>query len=380
MKRTNILLALVLIVAGFACKEPYAPPVVSSPNSYLVVEGVLNAGSGATTITLTKSFKLADTARLQFVRNAIVTVEGKDNTVRTLPMTAVGIYTSPNLGLVIGRDYRLRIKAEGKEYLSDFTTAVKTPEIDSIGWRQNEEGVRVYVNAHDASDDTRYYRWDYDETWEIRSYYYAEYKYVAASNTVSQRLPGEQVATCWKYNKSTTILLGSSAKLQSDVIFESPITSFLQGDEKLAVRYSILLRQYALNKESYDFYQMMKRTTETLGTIFDVQPSEIRGNIQCVSNPGELVIGYVTASTISEKRVFINNIDLKNWALFWYCPPYDVANNPDSFRIYFGGGTYSPYTPVYSPATGALVAYSSSFTPCVDCTSRGGSNVKPSYW
>ena len=92
-------------------------------------------------------------------------------------MTCDGIYTSPNLNLVLNQEYRLRITtSNGKEYLSDYVIAKKTPLIDSLGFRQEDKGVQVYVNAHDDSNNTRYYRWDFDETWEIKSYYYSLFK------------------------------------------------------------------------------------------------------------------------------------------------------------------------------------------------------------
>lgn len=51
-KRTLILLVFIL---GMACKKPYTPDVVASPNSYLVVEGVINSGSDSTIIKLNRT-------------------------------------------------------------------------------------------------------------------------------------------------------------------------------------------------------------------------------------------------------------------------------------------------------------------------------------
>ena len=175
-------------------------------------------------------------------------------------------------------------------------------------------------------------------------------------------LPAEDVGVGWKYHNSTSILLGSSARLQSDVIFEAPLTYIPKNDEKTSVRYSILVKQYGLDKRGYEFYDLMKRNTETLGTIFDVQPSEIRGNILCLSDPTELVIGYVSASTVSQKRVFLTSSELPfSWRFIEYCDYYTVANNADSFRMYFASRTYAPYDAVYSPFSGLLVGYLSAF-------------------
>lgn len=381
MIKSNYILIISLAVIAFACRDPYDPDVVSSPRPILIVEGVLNV-NGPTSVRLTRSTKL-DTIAVVPELGAQVTVEGKDNTIRTLTASGGGVYGTANLNLILNNEYRLRIRTSGgKEYLSEYVVARKTPDIDSVGRKQSEDRIDYYVNTHDASGNTRYYRWEYEETWEIRAYYYSRFIYIPNNNIVRDRiLPAEDVGVGWKFNNSTGILLGSSARLQSDVIFEAPLTYIPKNDEKTSVRYSILVKQFALDKRGYEFYDLMKRNTETLGTIFDVQPSEIRGNILCVSDPKELVIGYVSASTVSQKRVFLANSELPfSWRFIEYCDYYTVANHPDSFRLYFASGTYSPYDAAYSPITGALVGYLSAFPQCVDVTYRGGSTVKPPYW
>jgi Domain of unknown function (DUF4249) len=375
------LLAVYLIGAGFSCREKYKPDIISSSRSVLVVEGVLNI-NGPTTVRITRTTKL-DSIGIKPELNAQVTVEGRDNTIRTLTAGGGGNYSSFNLNLVLNNEYRLRIRtAGGKEYLSEYVTAKQTPPIDSIGWRLEGDNVRLSVNAHDASGNTRYYRWDYDETWEINARYYSWYIYVKNANTVRPRnLPAEEVFRGWKYNSSKNILLASSARLQSDIISAAPLFAIARGEERIAVRYSILLRQYAMDKKGYDFYDLMKRNTENLGTIFDAQPSEVKGNIQCVNDPAELVIGYVSASTISEKRIFISATQLPNdWRYIEDCPQFPVANHPDSFRLAYQNGSQAPYDAIYSPTNGQLIGYLSSYTECVDCTARGGSLIRPFYW
>jgi Domain of unknown function (DUF4249) len=382
MKKVRFILVGMVIITGYACRDIYKPTIISSPESYLVVEAVLNAGPGPTAIKLSRTFKLDDTAKLQGEINANVVVEGKDNTTRQLDMTGEGIYSSPSLGMTLNGEYRLRITtANGKEYLSDYMVAKKTPPIDSLEFKQEEKGVQIYVNTHDDSNNTRYYRWDFDETWEIWSYYYSSYKY--ENEIVRPRVFGEDVSTCWKYASSNTIVLGSSARLQSDYIFRAPVT-FINydnktGTEKLAVRYSILLRQYALDKRGYEFYEMMKKMTEGLGSIFDPQPSELKGNIKCTTDPQELVIGYVTASSIEEKRFFISSRQLNEWRFFQDCPSSDIPNHPDSIKVAYGMGQ-SIYSAILNPFTGVVVRYIVSNKPCVECTDRGGFNVRPSYW
>jgi len=379
MTRIRLLPVFLLMCIGFSCRDLYDPGLESSPASYLVVEGVLNAGNGPTNLRLTRTFKLDDSATLRGEQNAMVTVEGKDNTTRQLTMNGDGIYTSPNLNLVLNQEYRLRVvTANGKEYLSEYVAAKQTPLIDSISFRQNDKGVQVYVTTHDNTNDTRYYLWGYEETWEIRTYFFSKYKY--ENDTVIPRGPADDVSTCWKYGYSHDILIGTSASYQTDAIPEAPINFIGNGDEKLAVRYSILVRQYALDKKGYEFYEMMKKNTESLGTIFDAQPSEIKGNMFSASDPNEPVIGNISATTIEEKRIFIERTDLDMWRFQQYCDNYDIINDPDSIRFAYGNG-YSIYEAIFSrTAPGVIDAYKFSLAACVDCTKRGGALGRPPYW
>ena len=78
MKAIKFILGGIVIITGFACREEYEPPITSSADSNLVVEAVLNTGAGPTTVRLSRTFKLDDTARLRGELNALVVVEGRD--------------------------------------------------------------------------------------------------------------------------------------------------------------------------------------------------------------------------------------------------------------------------------------------------------------
>jgi hypothetical protein len=345
------------------------------------VEGVLNAGNGPTSLFLSRSFKLDDTAVLKGEQNAIVTVEGKDNTTRQLTMTGDGIYTSPGLNLVLSQEYRLRVvTAAGKEYVSEFVMAKQTPPIDDVTFRQNDKGVQIYVTTHDNTGDSRYYLWNYDETWEIRTYFFSKYKYVLADDTVLPRSQAEDVSTCWKYGSSHDILIGTSTAYETDTIPEAPVRFIGNGDERLAVRYSILVKQTALDKKGYEFYELMKKNTESIGTIFDPQPSQAQGNMHSVSDPNEQVIGNITVTNIEEKRIFIEAAELDRWRFTQSCTTDTVANDPDS--IYFAYGTgWDVYDAIFSRTRpGVIESYKFSIRSCVDCTKRGGDLSRPPYW
>lgn len=373
MYRLNLFLLSVIFLL-VSCKEDYNPPVAATERSHLVVEGLLNT-SGPTSIRLSLTTPLSGGAAFNPVFFAQVEVEGRDNRIYPLQPQSDGIYGTANLGLAVGAEYRLRIRLpNGKEYASDYVRARETPPIDSISWERDADGVELFVSAHDPSNSTRYYRWDYLETWEFHSQFFANYKYQNGS-VVPRDTVNDNIYYCWRDQPSKTILAGSSVKLNEDVIFKKPLLKIPRRDERLSVRYSILVKQYALDQKGYEFLQTMKKNTESLGSIFDAQPSEVRGNIRSLSDPAEIVIGYITASSVTEKRIFIHESQVPDWGHSYACISFEVANHPDSIKKYYP--LYMPYEARIESRS--IVSYYSSDPSCVDCTMRGV-NRKPSFW
>jgi len=239
----KLILCISVLLFSLACKKPFEHDAISDSATLLVVEGIINQG-GQTSIMLSRTLKIADKSVLQMEKGAKVQVEGSNNSILALTESAAGIYTLPNTTFNATLQYRLRIKTiAGKEYLSDLMSVRTTPAIDSLNWRREQDGVGLYVDAHDSNNNTKYYQWDYLETWEQRSVGYSDYVYNNVSSSVGIRDYAEtlKIFTCWKNEASTNILISSTAKLSSDVVDDFPLALIPNRSEKLGVRYSILV-------------------------------------------------------------------------------------------------------------------------------------------
>ena len=368
------------LIAGFfilllsKCKVPYDPPIKSSATHYLVVEGYMN-GNGVTSIKLSRTRNITSGDTAAYINETGAHVELQDQANNSYPLNEAGNgnYTG-NFYLYAGNSYRVHIKTtDNKEYVSDFVPFKQSPAIDQVGWNLKDGGVQIFVNTHDPENKTIFYRWQYQETWEFHSQYYSTLKYNALDTAVIPRTT--PVYQCWRSQNSTSILLGSSAKLKEDVINQAPVVYIPDHDKRISVLYSTLVTQYALDSSGYNYWTAMKANTENVGSIFDPQPNMTRGNIHCVSDPSETVIGYIGAGNSVQQRIFIRNADLPaDWNLVPDCTEYLVPNIPDSLAFYFSNSSYVPY--LQDRATGA---YLSATGHCVDCTLTG-SNVKPTFW
>ncbi len=373
-----VMIAGSLALALGACRDPYRPSIQSEEKSYLVVEGLLLLGDRPTRIRLSRTFMLDDTARLRWEDGAQVLVENRQGDVKILNRQAEGEYVHPNLELRMNEEYRVRIRTtNGDEFESDYVKPKLSPPIDSIGWELDEDGLTVYVNSFDPAGEARYYLWDYGETYEIHSYYFADQIY-EDYYIRPRRLPEEQVYQCWKYDSSVNIILATTSRLEEDSLLEAPVAYFNRHDEKLSVRYSMLLRQYAIAEEAYQYLALMRQNTEQIGTIFDPQPTDIRGNIRCVNKPEDPVIGFVTASSVQERRKFISNAEVAPWRYQQYCPP-DTIQPRDVIERLHGGG-WMVFQAIMNPTLMRPSSYVIAFPFCVDCRNRGGDLNRPAFW
>jgi uncharacterized protein DUF4249 len=381
----NICITIIIIIISASCKQVYNAPVNSAVTNYLVVDGFINNDTqGITTINLSRTTMLSDTANIIYEDNAQITIEGDGNDVYPLSETAGGVYTSAPITLNSAEKYRLRIKtADGKEYLSDSSVVKTTPDIDSVSWQRANDGVHIYINTHDQQ--VKYYQWRYEETWEFHSEYESSLVYtyntnntitgVAVYDSVTDSI-NEKIYRCWQSNNSTGILLGSTEKLNTNRIFLA-LNFIPDADWRLSVLYSIKVRQFALSQQAYQFLQIMQKNTEQIGSIFDAQPSELKGNIHCITNPAEQVVGFVEVSQEKDQRIFIQNSQVANWNYSQGCYlPMVIENDPDSIAKK-AGGLYP--TSADGSMNGQIKNFLAAQYSCVVCTLRG-TNVKPGFW
>lgn len=239
------------------------------------------------------------------------------------------------------------------------------------------------MNTHDPTNSTRYYRYEYVETWEYLSAFDSFLEYIDENNIIPRSL-ANQIYRCYQSDNSTNIEVTSTANLSSDIVYKYEVVYIPTGSIKVSSLYSTLIKQYAMTADGFNYWTNLKKNTEQLGTLFDLQPFSELGNIQCMNNPDIKCIGFISFTTLQQQRIFISKNDLIAWN---YQPYYDKCimqyDVPDSISTHFQppGGPYgnSLIGQGLDPVFHMPVYYYSS-NLCVDCTHNGGTTVKPSYW
>jgi len=370
-----ILLYIVLMIYG--CKKPYNPNVVDGNVNYLVVEGFINFSGEPTNIRLSRTTNLKE-IKSKPELGASINIESEDKHSYNLTGLGQGNYTV-YLTLDLSKKYRLNIKtADGSVYQSEFVQPKVSPQIDEINAEIKPNGVQISVNSHDDTNNSRYYRFEYEQTWKFNTRY--ESILIVKNRQIVDRLPNEDIYTCYGNDYSSSITVASTAQLSSDILSKSPVVFIPSGDERISIKYSILLKQQAISEEEYKYWETLKKNTENIGSIFDPLPSFVSGNIRCLNNPEKKVLGYIGAGNITRKRFFIDKSELPEiWkkddpykCLLDSIPVLEVnriLDNPNHV------------VPVYkiTDVRQKVIAYFASDIKCVDCTTRG-TKMKPSFW
>lgn len=376
LRLIRLLLAWVLVLALPACVDPYTPDILTAPRSFLVVDGFINA-QGVSIIKLSRTFAISALPKVPAETRATVYIEDATGARFNLTESATpGTYTSAALTLNPARTYRLRVAtAAGALYASEFVPVKLTPAIDAVDWRPESTGMGIYLSTHDATNTTQYYRWEYEETWEIIPLFNPTVEFY--NNAVLPiRVPYPTI--CWGNERASVIQLATTTALSQDVVDNFVLRRLARSSERLYRRYSLLVQQHALTKEEYSYWEQLRKNTESIGTLFDPQPSQLTGNVRCLSTPDEIALGFVGAHSLQQRRIFIARSQLPfDWPFndgYRQCYPPDTLDfskirNP--LQVLRGGFTI-PINPV-------PVGYITSSKDCIDCRLRG-TTVRPSFW
>lgn len=282
------------------------------------------------------------------------------------------------------KKYALDIQIDDKHYQSSFSSPLSTPEIDKVSWQLNDDNsIDIMVSTHDSDNGSLYCLWSFEEDWEIRAPYPTTSRFDPNTNSLvsNSYYYNDNRYYCWVSDYSKSFLLATSDKFKDATIKDYKIRKLKPGDSRYSYLYSILVSQYSIDKESSLYFDNLQRNIEESGSIFAPQPSEKTGNIRCLSNPDETVIGYIVASKKTTSRLFIPMAELHLDDLEYKgdCSNiYDLQDSPGT--AYFKG--YGVYEEIVSYNVFGIPTsrYRYKYLRCVDCTRRGGTKNKPDFW
>lgn len=374
MKSISYIIASLFFLIISGCITQFVPETDEDQN-LVVVEGLITDQPDVNTIKLSRSLPLGKKIILRPLRGCSVSItDDQGSTFLLTESSTYGTYLTnvSEFQGVVGRKYTLHINTNNSttthySYQSLPMELRAVPPIDSLFYEKltlkekteftgPKEGCQVYLNTHDPAGNCNFYRWEYIETWKF------QLPYMTTNNT------------CWITNNSNKITIKNTSVLAEDIVARLPLHLITYETDRLSVRYSIMVNQYSVSEDEYIYWEKLQNISEEVGSLYDITPSSIPGNIFCIEDPGEQVLGYFSVSAKTSKRIYIDETFRGLVALYKECPTDTIYGNAQI--PYLNSNVWiiddQPFAmPPFKVITDKKF--------CADCTTRG-TTTKPDFW
>lgn len=359
----------------------------------LSVNGFINASDGTAAVDIKHVQAMGAEVPLEPEAGAtvrIITNQGKEF---TLLEGSPGHYSYSGIDINFSAEYTLLVSTAGGRQLESKpiqlqrTSAIKAIEGAATG---DSEALAITVTSENNGTQSPYYAWDYTETYEYTVKYFSGFKRV--NQVPVQRTELDQVYRCWRTASSTKIVAASTLALKENVVQQYPIALIPKATHQLSIRYCILVRQRSVSLDEYDFLRNVKKTTESVGGLFDPMPFPVIGNIVETSDTKMPALGYFSGSEVTTRRSFFSWEDLPDEIKVK--PPFPPCEEEQTCDVRFPPnrgvfaiclnltdlGDHNILTVANTDARGNPFSYKYAPSECADCRYYGGVTTRPDFW
>ncbi len=386
--------AAVLLLAAVSCIYPFEPDFQTT-DGRLVVEGGIHIGDVSTfTFSRVTPFSAEEDYTPGPLRISAY-IEGEDGS-RLNPTPLEGVQlTFDTMDIPADKRYRLHFTElySGLEYESDWLDVNPAPHIDELRYILDPDRKELNVALSMHCQGQSHFRWYYQETWEYHTplwaTHYLDYSlmYNASGEYTPERAfvkyeSGENNYYCWNTLRSPDLKIFSTADQVADRFTDLEFHRLSSSDNKLAIVYKLTVYLESMSEYEYRYWRNIEENTQEQGSVFSPTPSQMAGNIHCVTDPSAEVIGFVGAARQDIAHMYYINQDEQFYdghQTTWREVNIEDVYDPDEFiRWYYKG--YAPYTMILPEMGGPGTIWQWAPVACVDCRKIGGTKDKPEGW
>ena len=388
MKHTSIkkpilsLLYIILAAFSVSCIEDFNPDLGEADSNILVINGNICSDT-VCYFNLSRSFGINDNVfndpdKLR-INNAKIKITGTDGSEWMGYNVAKGEYRVKTGKLKSDVMYSLEVELGDVTFTSEPAYPLDSPEIEEAMCAQPRADMIVDVMVTDApaTDETpHYYRWTYEETWEVQAYYQAYFEYNPKYDKIFPITVYK--GRGWQYAKYTSIIIANSSNFENNRIKNFRINKISNSDLRMQTLYCCDIKQYAMTQAQYEYEQARLELSDNMGGMFAPQPSELATNIKA-SDKNHRAIGYVGVyGKVGTYRLWISRSDVEYDNIF-YKNVKTLSEGDEDFALtdadkykkgYRVNDTYEPFMSPWH--------WSPAFT--VDVTTFGASLERPDFW
>jgi len=374
--------AIIFLIALISCVKEFEPNLDETTTQKVVVSGRLTDMEAYQKVDVSVTSSLSNPKRIPLEKCSII-LHCSDGKTWNYSEVGNGIYQVwlNDNELDLTKEYHIEvITPDHQNIVSSPESFIGNPPVDSIYYAKDEykntfngqlyKGLQFFMDLKAGENNSHYYLIDVVETSEYHTIMPIEWWF---DGQLHKEVPPDySKSLCWNTQSIKDIYVLTTANLSTNNYIGFKLNFTDNHSQRLEHLYSINVLQYSISKQAYNYWNQMRINLHQTGGLYNNQPFAIKGNMKNNSNPSNEVLGYFMVSRLKEKRIFI--------------PPqgFDIIDNScgQPAELRFGLRDISPSMyPAYlvtSPSGG----YSNSLydKACVNCTSDGGTTVKPSFW
>ncbi|KAF2334411.1 DUF4249 domain-containing protein [Flavobacterium daemonense] len=383
IKKTTIMLFATAVLSS--CTEQYIYQNQDFEDA-MTVEATLTNELKYQEINIARTRLLNDTIKIP-ESGANVTVVVSDGTTFRFDEKDGKYVSADEFKVEPNKNYQLKITTKsGKSYVSSpqVLTTPNTIDLETVvAEKDGVQGIQVNVLSFDPTNTSKYYRYEYEETYKIITPHPIDTRITVVQQNGHYnyvKVPvQENIQVCYTTKHSTGIRQTTTTDLTEDRV-KYPIRFINATDYMLTNRYSIMVSQYTQSQAAYDYYFTSKKMVDSGELLSPNQPGYVVGNIKSTSDLHEKVVGYFEVASVAKKRIFFSFKDFfpseKPTEYFTTCNArlYLFSEIEKTNYYLFKTHDYIGDGPGLTPSGFYMVE-----KECGDCTSFS-SNVIPSFW
>ena len=299
----------------------------------LVVDGIITQKGQPHDIFLSYSSEYGKFVRKPIRGANVMLYDGQFNS-EVLYEVDPGRYTffGGSVKCIPGRSYYIEIKLpNGKTYQStpqvmphmirpNFVEhKIETiEEINTYGNVVENSFVNLYINTPISSDGQNgYLLWRLDEVYSF-------------TELICSPLKNPWVCYVKRQIRDDEIKIFSSDELEGGTLSDYQIGSIpIFPDWEFFEKRAYNVAQHTISKQAYDYWNKVKIIATPTGSIFDVPPAPIKGNIYNINDPEEEVLGFFEVSMVDTVRTFTYGALFDGIAITDKCDPYNWRTRSD---------------------------------------------------
>lgn len=245
----------------------------------------------------------------------IYLVDGEGNRER-YNETETGIYSAP--GTIIkgirGETYHIEITLpDGRNYQSipeTMPTLNGRPETlvkpgnlqepSASGRMRDVPHIFISTNTIlPITEETLYLKWDVESVYAFREWQHPH-----------PLAPFAKTCYFTQATEPQTVSLLSTDQVSSNLIENKQLVIKRVESEEFYIRHVFNVILSSVTERRYNYWEQIDQLINRSGTIFDVPPATVRGNIFNTENENEIALGYFEAATKDTSHAFVTRGDL----------------------------------------------------------------------